>query len=81
MDLICAKLLSIYQEYCMRNTIIKPMLVKQEASVFIRMVCLKSALEGSRQTCTAHTIKYTRIGTMQVVKNKNSFISSDISKK
>ena len=57
------------------------MLVQTDAMLFIRIVCLKSALEGFRQTCAAHTIKYTRTGSMQVVKTKNSFISRDIKKK
>jgi hypothetical protein len=49
--------------------------------VFIRIVFLKSALEGFCQTCVAHTIKYTRTGSMEVVKTKNSFISREIKKK
>ncbi len=57
------------------------MLVQQEAIVFICIVCLKSALTGFCQTCTAHTVKYTRTGSMQVVKNSNSFISREDNKK
>jgi len=57
------------------------MLVQQEAIVFIFIVCLKSALEGFRHTWTAHTIKYTRIGSKQVDKSANSFISREDKKK
>ena len=57
------------------------MLEHKDATLFIRIVCLKSALEGSCQTCTAHTIKYTRTGSMEVVKTKNSFISRELKKK
>ena len=57
------------------------MLVKLDATIFIRIVFLKLAKEGFRQTCKAHPVKYTRTGSIQVDKIKNSFSSRDISKK
>ena len=67
--------------HCIKKTSIKPRLVQQDAIIFIRIVCLKSAQAGFCQTFTAHMIKYTRIGSMQVDKIINSFISSEIIKK
>ena len=57
------------------------MLVKLEAIRFIRIVCVKSAMDAFRHVNAAHLIKYTGIGSMKVDKNKNSFISSEVRNK
>ena len=63
--------------YCINNTRIKPRLVQLEARIFILMVFSKLAFLLSFHTLAAHLKKYTRTGSMQVARTKNSFISND----